>query len=135
MNFKDIKDYPGICAAIKADPEAFPMVSHLTEAEGNDVVNDFMYKRMVRAMNIQEDGSIWEPNYYTQELKIEPWLEVACDEQRPGGFGFSLSGYDYWLTLTNTAAGARRCFQSAERFRHAFETFPDLFLHQYLIIR
>jgi hypothetical protein len=133
MNFKDIKDYDGICAAIKEDPKVFPIVDNMSEAEGRDVVNSFMYKRMVRAMNVQPDGSIWEPNYYTKDEKIEPWLEVEADEQRPGGFGFSRSGNAFWLT--DTFAGARRAFQSSERFRHAFETFPEMFKHEYLIIK
>jgi hypothetical protein len=133
MNFKDIKDYNGVCAALGLDPQQLPVVNHLAEDEAKDVINDFMYKRMVRAINLQEDGMVWEPNYYNRELKIEPWLEVACDEQRPGGFGFSNSSSDDWRTGTD--AGARRCFKDVPRFRHAFETFPDLFLHQYLIVK
>lgn len=131
MNFKDIKDYVGICAAIKEDPAVFPIVDHLPEIEAKDVVNSFIYKRMVRAMNVQPDGSIWEPNYYTKETKIEPWLEVEADAERAGGFGFSSSDLDFWITLT----GARRCFQSVERFRYAFKTFPEMFKHEYLIIK
>jgi len=133
MNFKDIKDYAGICAAIKEDPNVFPIVENLPEAEGRDVVNSFMYKRMVRAMNVQPDGTIWEPNYYTRDLKIEPWLEVAADEQRPGGFGFSYSNHDLWHS--DTIAGARRAFHSVACFRHAFETFPEMFKQEYLIIK
>lgn len=133
MNFKDIKNYAGICAAIKEDPAVFPIVDHLPEIEAKDVVNSFMYKRMVRAMNVQPDGSIWEPDYHIKDRKIEPWLEVEADAEHPGGFGFSRSDDVTWLA--DTYAGAHRCFQSVERFRHAFETFPEMFKHEYLIIK
>lgn len=131
MHYTEIKDYPTICAAIGEDVNVLPGIFGLSEREAKHTIKHFKFNRMVRAMNLNEDGTIWEPNWSTRQEKIQPWFEIKADKERPGGFAFSDSCCDFWDSIADV--GSRHCFQDYERYRHALKHFEDMFLDEYLI--
>jgi hypothetical protein len=116
------------------DPNKLPDVSQLDEADKNDVVNNFILKKVVKAINKEfNGGKIWEPNYYKVERKYELWPDVEASEEQPGGFG--LSYYGYVGDLAYTGVGSRLSFVSREAAKHAFHTFTELYKQELLIIK
>ncbi len=135
MSYKKIKTYEDACKVNKQDPKQLPDVTGLPEHEAKDVITTLMLKRVIRALNTnQKTGKVWEPNWNDRdEVKYSPWVEVKASEDKPGGFGFSRSGYVTWYTLT--IAGSRLCLDSSDKVYHLFKHFNELMVEYYLIVK
>lgn len=135
MTYKDITSYELACQINKQDPNNLPDVSKLDPAEGEDVINSLKLKRIIRALNTdQETGKVWEPNWSDKnQRKYTPWVEVKASAEQPGGFAFSYSYFDYWCAFA--CSGSRLCLESSDRVMHLYEHFNDLMVKCYLIIK
>lgn len=134
MKYTEITDQNLVCAQLKIDAKCLPNTDGLPPEEAKDVINSLNFKRMIRAINSDEDGTIWEPNWYDKtQRKYQAWVEIEASADKPGGFAFSPSCYGRWNTVTDV--GSRLCFRDPDRFRHALKYFENLFLEDYLILR
>lgn len=133
MNFKEITTWDLVHKKLGIDPNNLPDVSKLPADEAQDTINSLLHKRMVKAINMDDDGKAWEPDYRGEEDHIEPWLGVEASDEKPGGFAFGVARYGRWGTITG--CGSRLCFRDTERYEHALEHFGDSFLKTYLILK
>lgn len=133
MNTIEIKTYEDACQVNKQDPNNLPNVSDLSGDEAKDVINDFKLKRIIRALNTdQETGRVWKPNWNDGSTKYFPWFEVDASDEKPGGFGFSETDYDNWIT--DASVGSRLALESSEKVYHLQEHFRELLIECYLIV-
>jgi hypothetical protein len=133
MNFKEITSNELVHKQLGLDINLLPDVSKLPADEAQDTINSLLHKRMIKAINMDDDGTPWEPNYNDGSDHIEPWFGVESSDEKPGGFAFVVSLYAYWNTRTH--CGSRLCFRDTERYEHALEHFRDSFLKTYLILK
>src|SRR5262245_48682920 len=117
MKYKTITTLAAIHAALKLDEKtSLPDTSMMPEVEAKDTINSILYKRMVRAINQDDDGNDWEPNYHTGETGVQPYHSVKASKDHPGGFAFSRSLCGNWDS--HTSVGSRHCFRDSTRYRH-----------------
>lgn len=134
MKYKSITTLAAVHAALNLDETtSLPNTSGMPEDEAKDCINSILYKRMVRAINQDDDGKDWEPNYHTGETGVQPYHVVSASEERPGGFAFSRSSCVFWLS--DACVGSRHCFRDMARYHHALKHFPQLFLETQLILK
>jgi len=132
MNYTEITTIEAVHAAIKTDINCLPDVSMLPTDEAKDTINSILFKRMIKAINMNDDGTFWKPNWFDGSKKIQPWHEIEASAEQPGGFAFSCSHYVGWST--SAFVGSRLCFRDVERYRHALKYFKQLFLADTLIL-
>ncbi len=129
MKFNEITTYEAVCAVNKQDPNLLPDVSMLSPAEAKSVINSLKLERVIKAINTQEDGTVWEPDWSNRsQPKYFMWFEVNTS-----GAGFDYSGYGRWRT--DTYGGSRLCLESAEKVKHVQKHFEALLIECYLIIK
>jgi len=121
-----IKTFEDACNAGGYDPTILPDVSMLPEKFRKHQVAQ--YKLMIITEAINEKRL---PNWNDRsEWKYFPWMQVEADEQRPSGFGFSRTAYDY--TYTRTYVGSRLCVFTAEHALYLGTQFADLYKDLFL---
>jgi hypothetical protein len=130
--FKEITSYEAACVAIKEDPNNLPIVSHLSKEEGEDIINNTMLKRIVKAVNLNDDGSVYKANYVDGSTKYEMGFGISATKAKPSGVGFSCSFYDDWGSVTR--CGSRLAFRSLDRLQHVQEHFKPLREKVYLFL-
>lgn len=130
--FTEILSYEKACEVNKQDPNQKPIVDHLDKQEADDVINNFELKRIVRAVNKNDDGTDFKPNYRDGSDKYTMYFGVKTTEDKPSGVGFSHSDYDDWGTGTD--CGSRLEFRSYDRMKHVQENFQPLLEKVYLIL-
>lgn len=77
---------------------------------------------VIAAINANEDGTLWVPDFDTYEEKYEIWWNMRS--KAAGGPGFSY--YDYTYVYSFSYVGARLVFRSRARGRYFADTFADL---------
>ena len=128
FDFKSIKSFEDACAKQGIDPLQLPDVTMLDPGMGKALIAEYKLFVIFKAIN---DG--WVPNWNNDnEYKYFPWFDVAADEARPGGFGFSNSYYAYWDSYTY--CGSRLCTDSSEKALYTARTFEDLYI-DFMLIR
>jgi len=135
MSYEKITTIEEAYAINKQDMSCLPDVSMLPADEAQDTINSLNLKRVIRALNTdQETGEVWKPNYHKRPLesKYFAWGEVQASEEQPGGFAFSYSYYDYWVTIASV--GSRLCLKDSGRVMHLHKHFGDLLVKCHLII-
>lgn len=133
MSYKKITSYEIACEVNKQDPKQLPDVSNLPKDEADDVINSLMLKRIVKALNTdQETGKVWKPDYFNHNDKYCAWPEIKASKAKPGGFGFSRSYFD--CTYTHTHVGSRLSLESSEKVMHLYEHFEELLIKCLLIL-
>jgi hypothetical protein len=130
--FKEIISYEVACAAIKEDPNNLPIVSHLSKEEGEDIINNTILKRIVKAVNLNDDGSVYKANYVDGSTKYEMGFGINATKDKPSGVGLSGSGFVYWRSFT--VCGSRLAFRSLDRLKHVQEHFQPLLEKVFLIL-
>ncbi len=133
MKYKEITTIEAVHAALKLDMKCLADVSMLPADEAKDTINSILYKRMIKAINLDDDGSVYEPNWNDGSRKIQGWHEIQASDEQPGGFAFSLSSCADWRS--NTAVGSRLLFRDTPRYWHALEHFKPLFIADTLILK
>jgi hypothetical protein len=122
-----IKTFKDACDALKLQSDALPDVSALPEKHRNAITAH--YKLIIIAQALNEG---WEPNWNdSYEYKYYPWFEIIASANKPAGFGFSDTDYDFWNTHTNV--GSRLCFKTRELALYAGEQFEELYKEYFLI--
>lgn len=130
--YTEILSYEKACEVNKQDPNQKPIVDHLDKEEAADVINNFELKRIVRAVNKNDDGTDWKVNYRDGSDKYTMVFGVKITEDKPSGVGFSFSGYGYWRTIT--CCGSRLEFRDYDRMKHVQNNFQPLLEKVYLIL-
>jgi len=98
--------------------------------------DELAYKKLkvcARAWNTDEETKkVWEPNWNnSNEYKYFPWMWVKASDEKPAGFGFSLTDCVY--DLTDSGVGSRLCFQTSTEAIEFGKTFADLYKDFWLI--
>lgn len=134
MNYTEITSMELVHSklGLSAD-QKLPDVSEMDPAEAKDTTNSIMMKRMVKALNMDDDGTVWEPDYTDGSSKFYPWFDVDASKDKPGGFGFSYSYYGRWTA--DTSVGSRLCFKDLARLEHAKKYFEQLYVETLLILK
>ncbi len=110
------------------DINNLPDVSAIPKRFHKFIQNMYIAAVLTEALN---EG--WEPNWNdSSQWKYYPWPEVAADEKRPAGFGFSLSYCAYSLSFS--FVGSRLCFKSAELARYVTDQFPEVYIPVMLMV-
>lgn len=130
--YTEILSYEKACEVNKQDPNQKPIIDHLDKEEAADVINNFELKRIVRAVNKNEDGTDWKPNYRDGSDKYTMYFGVKTTEDKPSGVGFSHSDYAHWYTCT--ICGSRLEFRDYDRMKHVQNNFQPLLEKVYLIL-
>ena len=121
-----IKTFEDACEALKIKASV-PEVSALPEKHQKAIIA--LYKLVIITEALNEG---WQPNWNERdEIKWQPWFEIAASAEKPSGFGFSDGFTDYWST--RTLCGSRLCFKSQTLCRYAIKQFNQLFIDYYLI--
>lgn len=116
------------------DPKLLPDVSKLLKEDRKDVLNNFILKKVVKAINKEfNGGKVWTPNFFDGSLKYRPWFWVKSDAKRPGGFCLSYLGCVNADSLTYV--GSRLLFISEEALKHAVKHFPELYEQEMLYLK
>lgn len=112
---------------------ALPDVSHMPEERADYVLAHAELMCVVEAINLNEDGTKWLPNFSRNEAHYEPWHRVDTKNGTiPSGVGFSTSSYDDWRSSSNV--GARQIFRDSDRCYFAMKTFSYLYVRTKLIL-
>ena len=128
FDFKSIKTFEDACAKQGIDPLQLPDMSMIDPGMGKALIAAYKLFVIFKAIN---DG--WAPNWNNaREYKYFPWFYVAADAARPGGFGFSGSFFDLWIT--STICGSRLCTDTSEKAMYIANTFKDLYI-DFMLIR
>lgn len=130
--YKEILSYEKACEVNKQDPNQKPIVDHLDKEEASDVINNFELKRIVRAVNKNDDGTDWKFNYRDGSDKFTMYFGVKTTEAKPSGVGFSYSYCDDWRSYTY--CGSRLEFRDYDRMKHVQDNFQPLLEKVYLIL-
>lgn len=125
FDYKTLSSIEDCYRATGRTPGAKPIVDHLPEVDRVHTTNRYDRLVITEAINLNEDGTVWLPDYTDGIAKIDPWFEIKATKEKPHGIGFSDSGYVDWLSHSD--AGARLCFRDTPRWRFAINTFPDVF--------
>lgn len=89
----------------------------------NDTFNYEKLKLIISVINEK-----WLPDWANHnQRKWYPWFTA-----RPGGFGFSFSLCDLWLTFT--VCGSRLCLQTEEKADYVGRKFEDIY-NEFLTIK
>ena len=86
---------------------------------------------ITEAINTDENGKVWQPNWSDGNRKYSLWFEVDADEEHPAGVGFSHTYYVDWDA--DAAVSSRLCFDTSEKVYHIEKYFEELHLDQQLI--
>ncbi|MGV8094486.1 MAG: hypothetical protein AB2L24_21745 [Mangrovibacterium sp.] len=120
--FENLKTVEDCCRKLGVDPASL--------VNENDTPDEIAYKSLkivIRAINTNEKGVIWEPDWNnTDQRKWWPWFNLSS------GFGFSCSDCSY--DNTHTSVGSRLCFESEEKSNYAATQFSELY-KQFLTIK
>lgn len=134
MEFTKIKTVEDAFAATGRDFSKQPDFSMLTPEEARHYLNNFHLKVVVEAINLNEDGTKWLPDYREgSDYKYNPYFWIDANDEQPGGFGFSGSGCVLWYT--HSAAGSRLCFKSKDRWKYCVEQFKSLWVEEFIILK
>jgi hypothetical protein len=112
---------------LKLKATALPDVSALPKKHQKALIAHYKLIIIAEALN---EG--WQPNWNDMnEYKYFPWFRVKADAKRPGGFGFSDSGYVSWAASTHV--GSRLCFKTSALALYAGKQFEKLYKEYSLI--
>lgn len=123
-----MKDLTTIEACFKAtgrDPKALPIVSHLSEKDAKNVIDDYNTVVVIEAIN---KGKLHEWGKGNWNYFLYP--DVIADKSRPSGF--RLSFYDITDANANAFVGARLSFRGRDEAKHFFDNFYELVERHYL---
>ena len=130
MKYTDITSFENACQALGREA-VLPEVSKLPPAIQKYLIAHTKLITIIEAMNFVEGN--WKPDYTNwDEPKYYVWPEVAADKERPSGFGFSDSYFNFDFTCSGV--GSRLCMKSAEMVLWALEQHKDLFIINQLLI-
>lgn len=121
-----IKTFEDACEALKIKASV-PEVAALPEKHQKAIVA--LYKLVIITEALNEG---WQPNWNDRnEIKWQPWFEIAASAEKPSGFGFSASAAVNWFAIT--FCGSRLCFKTQTLCKYAMKQFEQLFIDYYLI--
>ncbi len=130
--YKKITTFEAACEVAKVNPLHLPEVSMIPEKFQKWILANYKLAIITQAINTDEKGKVWEPNYNdSNQWKYYPYFWVEASEEKPSGFAFSHSLYDYGVT--NASLGSRLCFDNSAKVDHIQEHFEELFLDLLLI--
>lgn len=129
-SWKDVVGWESACARIGHNP-ALPDFSFWPERHRDYAQADYQSVFIVEAINTNDDGKLWVPNYTDGSTKFYVYQEVKADSERPGGFGFLGAYFDGWHA--SASAGSRLAFETSEKAEHFIKYFEDLRIRRYLI--
>lgn len=133
MNWKKITTWEKACEVRGYDPNNLPNVSGLSEKFQKWLIANYKLAVIAEAINTDENGNVWEPDFTNGNWKYFPWFEVKASEEKPGGFAFSYSYFGHWYACTSV--GSRLCFDSSDKVYHVEKYFEELYLEQQLILK
>jgi hypothetical protein len=127
-----IKTFEDACAHLNR-ATTLPNVDGLPKGLGKYLIAEYKIATIVEALNNEANGNqAWQPDWNNQnQYKYYPWFWVDASDEKPAGFGFSISYYG--ITYSSTGVGSRLCFLSAELALYAGEQFKDLYQEKLLI--
>lgn len=128
MSYKEITTVEIAFNKRGLDPSKMPDLSMIPER-----FHKYMLACYKLAVVIEAINGDWRPDYTDHDQpKYYAWPWVEADEKRPGGFGFSLTGFG--LSYTLTYVGSRLCMEKREYVYHLYEHFKELLIDHHLII-
>ena len=130
--YTDYTSYEVACEAIKEDPNNLPDVSKLSKEEGEHLINSLKLNRVIKAVNLNPDGTPWRPDYRGNSRNYEMGFGIEATEDKPSGVGFSRSGYDVWAS--GTFCGSRLVFRDVQRLQFVQEHYKPLLEKVYLFL-
>ena len=111
-----IKSFEDACRELNMTSEIKLDVSALSKNDQKYFIANYKLSIIIKALN---EG--WEPNWNnSNEYKYYPWFT-----QSPSGFGFSVTSYADWVTITG--AGSRLCYKSRDLAVYAAEQFESIY--------
>lgn len=132
MNYKKLTTWAKICKVHGHNPKALPIVDHLPEKFQNWLINTYKMGIITEAINTDENGVIWLPNYNdSNQRKYEALFWIKATKDKPSGVGFSVSTYANWHT--GTFCGSRLVFESLDKLKHAQKYFENEFIEIHII--
>lgn len=131
MDYENIKTWEDACKVRNIDPTKLPELSMIPVNLQKYIMAQYKLAVITEAINTDENGKVWQPNWSDGSRKYFPWFEVQADEEHPAGVGFSNASFGLWRTVT--FVGSRLCFDKPEKVYHIEKYFEDLHLDQQLI--
>ncbi|MDQ6477829.1 hypothetical protein [Dyadobacter sp. LHD-138] len=121
-NYESIQSLEDAYKATKFDPtiDLFQNPSTDRQIAANSFTNATV---LTEAINQNDDGSKWIPDFDTYEDKYEIWWRMRSEAA--GGPGFSY--HDFSCGYSRSCVGARLVFRSRARAKYAATTFPHIF--------
>lgn len=131
MNYENIKTWEDACKVRNIDPTKLPDVSMIPVNLQKYIIAQYKLAVITEAINTDDNGKVWKPNWNDGKHKYFPWFEVEADDEHPAGVGFSNSDCDGWRA--STYVGSRLCFDTSKKVYHIEKYFQELHLDQQLI--
>lgn len=118
MHYTKIKTFEDACEALGIKPD-HPDVSFLPSEFQEFLISTYRLAIIVRALNMLDDGTIWEPNWRDfSERKWSPWFDFS----HSSGSIF-LNGCDF--EHTRSSVGSRLLYRKAEIAAYAATQFEQ----------
>lgn len=119
MKPSEFKTWEDVCAALNIDPIA--SLAFAEQLPDEDKAAQIAFFKLSKLSKACYEGK--QPDWKnSKEYKYWPYFDMN-DSDAPAGFGFSRTGYGYWLTLT--FVGSRLCYPTRELAEHAGTQFID----------
>jgi hypothetical protein len=123
----EITSFADACKALKLEDGCLPDVAAFPEEHQKALTAHAQLIIIAQALN---EG--WKPDWNDgNQYKYYPWFEVQASADKPSGFGFSYTYYDYWYSFASV--GSRLCFKSRTLALYAGKQFADLYKEYFLI--
>jgi hypothetical protein len=123
----EITSFENACTSLKLKTNCLPDVSAFPTEHQQALLAHAQLIIIAQALN---EG--WKPNWNdTDQWKYYPWFEIQASEDKPSGFGFSGTGYDFWLS--RAGVGSRLCFKSRSLAIYAGKQFAELYKQYFLL--
>lgn len=114
-----IRDFNHACELNGDDPQQLISQMILPERFGKNML---AYWKLMYMMETANNKQL--PDYTDgRQLKYEPWVLVAANEEQPSGFGFSNTYAD--TVYTGTRAGVRLQFLDREHAQYAIANWQE----------